>query len=74
MKNEYVTKHDYGYGKGLDYLPNDMVNKLNLRNIDDLTDYLKDAIEATLTNAKVINGVVRNMPFEPATKLIIKKI
>ena len=36
MKNYYVLKHDFGYGKDFKDL-----NKLQLRNVQDLKDYLK---------------------------------
>lgn len=42
MKN-YVQNHNYGYGEN-----NQKINKLNLRNIEDLKDYLNDVLENEL--------------------------
>lgn len=40
MKESIVKNHDYGYGKNETNL-----NKINLRNIDDLKEYIEDVLE-----------------------------
>lgn len=45
MKN-YVLNHDFGYGKKCHE-----INKLNLRNIEDVKIYVKSVIGATFVGA-----------------------
>lgn len=42
MKNDYVLNHDFGYGKEPEQKE---LNKLALRNIDDLKVYLQNAVK-----------------------------
>jgi len=42
MKNNYVLKHDYGYGREEEL---EELNRLKLRNIKDVETYVLDIIE-----------------------------
>lgn len=65
MKNNYVLKHDFGYGKD-----EEEINKLELRNFEDLRIYLEDIIKNTFV-AK-IKG--RELSFaEEKVKVIMNK-
>ena len=41
----YVLKHDYGYGREIEITE---LNRLNLRNIEDLQVYLQDLLQKEL--------------------------
>ena len=65
--SDYVLKHDFGYGKDLEQKE---INKLNLRNYDDLTTYVDEVI--SMFDAKVKNRVVA---FDNSkTQIILEKI
>lgn len=42
--NKYVLQHNFGYGQN-----SQVINKLNLRNIEDLKCYITSLIDATFT-------------------------
>jgi len=42
MQNDYVLNHDYGYGK---HPEQRVLNKLSLRNIEDLKTYIIQLVE-----------------------------
>lgn len=49
---EYVLQHDYGYGKNVN--PNN-INKLYLRNIEDLKVYVKDIVYKNVISLNEVN-------------------
>ena len=51
MKNDYVSKHDFGYAKAMP--ENSSINKLRLRNINDLTYYIINLINDDVENANI---------------------
>lgn len=57
--NDYVLNHDFGYGRE----PEDEINKLTLRNITDLNDYLKDILENDFENVNGYKVEVKNKEF-----------
>ena len=60
-KNNYVYNHNFGYGTGK--LLND-INKLELKTVKDLKDYLTDLIESQIIDASVTKNTVyiKNKP------------
>ncbi|MBR6778772.1 MAG: hypothetical protein IKM43_01280 [Clostridia bacterium] len=70
MINSYVLNHEYGYGK----VPEQKVlNKLMLRNIDDLKTYIQQCVKDVFT-ADYKNNVVYFFDNKLKTQIIIKKI
>lgn len=67
MKNNYVMKHDFGYGKDLKSL-----NKLTLRNYQDLEDYLSLILISTYT-VRVENNII-HFPKISKVKVDIEKV
>ena len=54
----YVLNHDYGYGKANEQIE---LNRLNLRNLDDLYIYLQDLLQKELiTSSNVIITIFSN--------------
>ena len=48
MKSEYVLNHDYGYGREKEI---EQLNKLLLRNLQDLDTYVMDIIDNYMENS-----------------------
>ena len=48
MKNDYVLKHDFGYGREEEL---EELNKLTLRNIKDVEVYVTDVIKNTFAHS-----------------------
>lgn len=67
---DYVLKHDYGYGKEPEQ---EILNKLNLRNFDDLNVYVNELINSMFV-AKVDDGIIEFFTNNSKTKVIIEKI
>ena len=55
MRNYYVIRHDFGYGKDV---PLSKLNKLLLRNFDDLQEYIKKLVFVSYTSNKQDNLVL----------------
>lgn len=55
MKNNYVLEHDFGYGRENE--PKNL-NKLKLRNIDDLKTYLNAVVECSYLKQMKNNIIV----------------
>ena len=53
--NNYVFNHDYGYGKEPEVIE---LNKLKLRNIIDLKDYIVDLVNVCYV-AEIANNIIR---------------
>jgi len=56
--NEYVLKHDFGYGREPELKE---LNKLELKNIEDVKVYVADVLENAFTNYKEIKVEIVNM-------------
>lgn len=48
MKSEYVLNHEYGYGREKEV---EQLNKLQLRNFEDLETYVLDIIDNYIENS-----------------------
>lgn len=70
MKNEYVLNHDYGYGKEPEQ---EELNKLELRNIEDLKVYIKDIMKNTF-NASVRKNTLTFLDDMSKTEVVIERI
>lgn len=70
MKNEYVLNHDYGYGKEPEQ---EELNKLELRNIEDLKVYVKDIMKNTF-NASVRKNTLTFLDDMSKTEVVIERI
>lgn len=70
MKNNYVLNHDYGYGREPEQ---EELNKLNLRNIDDLKVYIGDIISHMFV-AKVKNNMIQFLEDQSKVEVIIEKL
>ena len=55
---EYVLNHDFGYGREPELKE---LNKLELRNIEDVKVYVADVLENAFTNYKEIKVEIVNM-------------
>ena len=66
---EYVLNHDYGYGQEEEKVE---LNKLNLRNIEDLKVYVDDAIQNAFV-AKYQNNIIEFKDKEKC-KIVIERI
>lgn len=69
MENDYVLKHDFGYGRETEL---ETLNKLELRNIDDLKVYVNDALSTF--NANINDNIVEFLTDNTKTKVIIETI
>ena len=67
---EYVLNHNYGYGKEPEQ---ENLNKLELRNSEDLKVYVDDVI-ANAFVATYKNGVVNFKDNNQKTKIVIEKV
>ena len=68
-KNVYVLNHDFGYGKERE---NEEVWKLFLRDIDDVTDYVKTTFSTFVANVK--GFTVEFKSDRPSEEVIIELI
>ena len=57
----YVLKHDYGYGKDVEAQE---LNKLHLRNFEDLQIYLQDLLEQELMTRKDVSIMIKTQTVE----------
>ena len=68
MGNKYVLNHDFGYGRNLE-----TINKLKLRDVDDLRVYITNVVPAILV-ASYSKGLVHFLDDGKDVKLEIVKI
>ena len=69
--NEYVLKHDFGYGREPEL---DELIKLELRNIEDVKVYVADALENAFINYKDIKDTFSFINFFIASNLCLRII
>lgn len=70
MKNDYVLKHNYGYGEEIE---REELSKLELRNVVDLSVYIKDLI-SVIFNAKVKNNYIQFLSTNSIFEVLVEKI
>lgn len=68
--NDYILKHDFGYGN---HDEEKEINKLTLRNMEDVDCYINQLLK-TLFIAEVNKQVVKFVPENIKTKVVIKKV
>ena len=67
---DYVLNHDYGYGQEEE---KEELNKLKLRNVNDLNVYVDDAI-INAFNATYINNVIQFNNDKSRCKIVVETI
>lgn len=71
--NNYVRKHNFGYGSCAEKQYDSHINKLELRTISDLNSYLKDLLQSQMVDTKVIDNIIISTDL-PDVKIRIKKL
>jgi len=67
--NTHVYKHNFNYATSVG-LENSEINKLELRNEEDLIDYIKDLLKNTIDGVKINKDII-SIANLPTTKLEI---
>ena len=70
MKNEYINNHDFGYGREPEL---ETLNKLLLRNIDDLKYYIFNIVIFAFY-ANIENDVISFFDVNYKLKINVKKV
>jgi len=68
--NDYVLNHDFGYGHEPEVIE---LNKLELRNVTDLRDYVTDLAKISFI-AEVKDNVIRFLEDNSKVEIIIKEL
>jgi len=73
MKNKtnYVFNHDYGYCS--ENNPNELIDKLELRDISDLKLYLADLVDTNFFDVKVIKSLVLKSADGQRVRILVKR-
>lgn len=72
-KNNYVLKHNYNYGTAVDN-EDSVINKIILRDEQDLKCYIQDLLSNILADVKIKNNILTNYNSKSVSEINVELI